>query len=107
LDAAVEDNLIKLERKMGTKGSKSGVEENAYRLPTADMLPRERHDWYCFHCHAPGEVLLCDTCHRVYHEACVKAAGHASVDEDAKGWTCSICKVKARLGRSVSNMVRC
>jgi hypothetical protein len=32
------------------------VEEDAYRLPTEDMLPFERHDWYCFHCHAGGEV---------------------------------------------------
>ena len=36
---------------MGTKGNKAGVEEDAYRLPTEDMLPYERHDWYCFHCH--------------------------------------------------------
>jgi len=40
LDLAVEDNLIKLENKIGTKGNKSGIEEKAYRLPTADMLPR-------------------------------------------------------------------
>ncbi len=73
LDAAVEDNLIKLERKVGTKGHKSGVEEKAYRLPTPDMLPRERHDWYCFHCHAGGEVLLCAACHRVFHQSCHKA----------------------------------
>ncbi len=73
LDTAVEDNLIKLERKVGTKGNKSGVEEKAYRLPTSDMLPRERHDWYCFHCHSGGEVLLCEGCHRVYHESCLKA----------------------------------
>lgn len=45
LDSAVEDNLIKLENKIGTKGTKSGIEEKAYRLPTLDMLPRERHDW--------------------------------------------------------------
>lgn len=45
LDTAVEDNLIKLENKIGTKGTKSGIEEKAYRLPTLDMLPRERHDW--------------------------------------------------------------
>ncbi len=32
------------------------MEEDAYRLPTEDMLPFERHDWYCFHCHAGGEV---------------------------------------------------
>ena len=51
LDLAVEDNLIKLHKKVGTKGNKAGVEEDAYRLPTEDMLPYERHDWYCFHCH--------------------------------------------------------
>ena len=45
LDSAVEDNLIKLENKIGTKGTKSGIEEKAYRLPTLDMLPREKHDW--------------------------------------------------------------
>ena len=46
LDLAVDDNLIKLENKIGTKGNKSGVEEKAYRLPTADMLPRyDRFDF--------------------------------------------------------------
>ena len=64
LDLAVEDNLVKLENKVGTKGTKSGVEEKAYRWPTLDMLPRERHDWYCFHCHSGGEVVLCGDCHR-------------------------------------------
>ena len=71
LDMAVEDNLIKLETKVGTKGNKNGVEEKAYRLPTHDMLPKERHDWYCFHCHNGGEVVLCTGCHRVYHESCL------------------------------------
>ena len=36
---------IQLENKIGTKGTKSGVEERAYRLPTNDMLAREQHDW--------------------------------------------------------------
>ena len=40
LDLGVEDNLVKLENKIGTKGNKNGIEEKAYRLPTADMLPR-------------------------------------------------------------------
>lgn len=108
LDAAVEDNLIKLERKIGTKGNKSGVEEKAYRLPTSDMLPRERHDWYCFHCHSGGEVLLCSACHRVFHENCLKAERLAAFkikakkddeeedddedeDMDNQEWTCVIC----------------
>jgi len=72
LDLAVDDNLIKLHKKVGTKGNKAGVEEDAYRLPTEDMLPFERHDWYCFHCHAGGEVVLCRDCHRVYHQSCIK-----------------------------------
>jgi hypothetical protein len=38
------------------------------------MVSRERHDWYCFHCHTAGEVLLCSGCHRVYHETCLKVA---------------------------------
>ena len=36
------------------------------------MLPFERHDWYCFHCHSGGEVILCRDCHRVYHQSCLK-----------------------------------
>ena len=36
---------MQLENKIGTKGTKSGVEERAYRLPTNDMLAREQHDW--------------------------------------------------------------
>jgi len=83
LDLAVEDNLIKLHKKVGTKGNKAGIEEDAYRLPSDDMLPYERHDWYCFHCHAGGEVVLCRDCHRVYHESCLK--------EDLNGPTLFIC----------------
>jgi len=87
LDLAVEDNLIKLHKKVGTKGNKAGIEEDAYRLPSDDMLPYERHDWYCFHCHAGGEVVLCRDCHRVYHESCLK--------EDLNGqsvFICTFCK---------------
>ena len=94
LDAAVEDNLIKLEKKVGTKGAKNGVEENAYRLPTTDMLPRERHDWYCFHCHSGGEVVLCDGCHRVYHESCIKPPMTDDEEEGHIEWFCQICKVR-------------
>jgi len=96
LDSAVEDNLIKLENKIGTKGTKSGIEEKAYRLPTLDMLPRERHDWYCWHCHSGGEVLLCSSCHRVFHESCLKTEyGMESVKIDAvtSEWTCPFCKL--------------
>ena len=90
LDLAVQDNLIKLENKIGTKGTKSGVEEKAYRWPTLDMLPRERHDWYCFHCHTGGEVVLCGDCHRVYHEACLKEPLKLGVHTD--DFLCHYCR---------------
>ena len=106
LDLAVEDNLIKLHKKVGTKGNKAGVEEDAFRLPSEDMLPYERHDWYCFHCHgesgeilqfvrfpniscpAGGEVLLCRDCHRVYHPACVKP----DLIDPTAGFVCTFCR---------------
>ena len=123
LDSAVEDNLIKLENKIGTKGTKSGIEEKAYRLPTLDMLTREKHDWwvqqqktnwqsslrdthitylkliffrYCWHCHSGGEILLCSSCQRVFHESCLKTEyGMESVKIDTmtSEWTCPFCKV--------------
>jgi len=43
------------------------------------------HDWYCFECHGPGEVLECSECWRVYHPRCVKSP--ASV------FVCPVCKV--------------
>lgn len=105
LDLAVEDNLIKLHKKVGTKGNKAGVEEDAFRLPSEDMLPYERHDWYCFHCHcefvdeviiffhrdefsAGGEVVMCRDCHRVYHQACIKQ----DLIDPTNGFICSFCR---------------
>ena len=38
LDLAVEDNLIKLHKKVGTKGNKAGVEEDAYRYKLKTRL---------------------------------------------------------------------
>ena len=70
-------------------GNKAGVEEDAYRLPTEDMLPFERHDWYCFHCHVGGEVVLCRDCHRVYHQSCLKGEEL----HEQMGFVCSWCKI--------------
>lgn len=101
LDLAVEDNLVKLENKIGTKGNKNGVEEKAYRLPTPDMLPRERHDWYCFHCHTGGEVVLCSGCHRVYHETCLKEP----LSEENE-FFCVICKTLQKVPESQNKRER-
>ena len=98
LDLAVEDNLIKLETKVGTKGNKNGVEEKAYRLPTHDMLPKERHDWYCFHCHNGGEVVLCTGCHRVYHESCLNQPL-----SEVNDFYCNICKILQKIPETTTN----
>ena len=92
LDLAVEDNLVKLETKIGTKGNKNGIEERAYRLPTHDMLPKERYDWYCFHCHNGGEVVLCTGCHRVYHESCLKEPL-----SEVNDFFCNFCKIMQKV----------
>jgi len=92
LDLGVEDNLIKLETKIGTKGNKNGIEERAYRLPTHDMLPKERYDWYCFHCHNGGEVVLCIGCHRVYHETCLKEPL-----SEVNDFFCNFCKIMQKV----------
>lgn len=102
LDSAVEDNLIKLEKKICVKGNKAGLEEMAYRIPTSDMLPRERHDWYCFHCHTGGEVMLCSGCHRVYHSACLKEPA----TEDLKNFTCPFCKLIQNVPESFNKKER-
>lgn len=98
LDLAVEDNLVKLETKIGTKGNKNGIEERAYRLPTHDMLPKERYDWYCFHCHNGGEVVLCIGCHRVYHESCLKEPL-----SEVNDFYCNFCKIMQKVPEVTAN----
>jgi len=98
LDLGVEDNLIKLETKIGTKGNKNGIEERAYRLPTHDMLPKERYDWYCFHCHNGGEVVLCIGCHRVYHETCLKEPL-----SEVNDFFCNFCKIMQKVPEVTTN----
>lgn len=71
LGFAVRDDLLVSKKKVGSKGSKVGVEQEAFQLPE-QPVQRDSHDWYCFECHRGGDVLLCTTCHRVYHVVCVK-----------------------------------
>ena len=92
LDLGVYDNVIKLETTIGTKGNKKGIEELAYRKPTPNMLPKERYDWYCFHCHNGGEVVLCIGCHRVYHESCLKEPL-----SEVNGFNCNFCKITQKV----------
>lgn len=87
LEYAVNDGLIEMKKRVGCKGSKVGIEQEAYRIPEKDV-EKDGHDWYCFECHKEGEVLYCSTCHRVYHEGCLKE----TLPEDDK-LVCDTCKM--------------
>jgi hypothetical protein len=53
---------------------------------------KDDHDWYCFECHAGGDVICCTSCHRVYHVSCL--AKEEVLQEDVKNtFVCPVCKV--------------
>ncbi|GFT07275.1 zinc finger MYND domain-containing protein 11 [Nephila pilipes] len=86
LNFAVSDGLVIVKKSLGCKGSKVGVEQNGYRVPE-NIKEKDGHDWYCFECHAGGEVILCSTCFRVYHEECI-----SDYIKSAK-FVCPICRL--------------
>lgn len=52
-----------------------------------------KHDDYCFECGKAGELLMCDTCTRVFHLGCCKP----NLTEVPNGdWSCSYCKVELK-----------
>lgn len=51
----------------------------------------ESHDWYCFECHLPGDVLACDNCFRVYHLKCLSE--ECKPRDGGSHWQCLACKV--------------
>ena len=57
---AKEDGLISVKRRKKGK---------SYTLPFSELV-KPRHDWYCFTCHNPGDVIGCGRCWRVYHKNC-------------------------------------
>lgn len=91
LNHCVRDGLVLLIKRVGFKGSKIGVEQEGYRLPQ-NMLVKDDHDWYCFECHAGGDVICCTSCHRVYHVSCL--AKEEVLQEDVKNtFVCPVCKM--------------
>jgi len=50
----------------------------------------ENHDWYCFECHLPGEVLICDLCFRVYHSKCL--SDEYRLRDSSSHWQCPVCR---------------
>ncbi|KAF5403177.1 Zinc finger MYND domain-containing protein 11 [Paragonimus heterotremus] len=74
LDEIEGDGLIeKIDPSFGKLGP------TGYRLPDFSVpCARGKHDWYCFQCHKPGEVLRCSDCFRVYHMECAQEAAQLS-----------------------------
>ncbi|XKL59684.1 hypothetical protein PGB90_000700 [Kerria lacca] len=54
INYCVRDGLLKVIKKIGSKGSKIGIEQEGYKLPD-DKLEKDGHDWYCFECHSGGD----------------------------------------------------
>uniref|UniRef100_A0A670J6D4 Zinc finger MYND domain-containing protein 11 n=1 Tax=Podarcis muralis TaxID=64176 RepID=A0A670J6D4_PODMU len=106
LSLAVKDGLVVETLTVGCKGSKAGIEQEGYWLPGDEiaysMQPfsrttakikdweTETHDWYCFECHLPGEVLICDLCFRVYHSKCL--SDEFRLRDSSSHWQCPVCR---------------
>ncbi|XP_030054650.1 zinc finger MYND domain-containing protein 11 [Microcaecilia unicolor] len=91
LSLAVKDGLIVETLTVGCKGSKAGIEQEGYWLPGDEIdWETETHDWYCFECHLPGEVLICDLCFRVYHSKCL--SDEFRLRDSGSHWQCPICR---------------
>ncbi|XP_037642909.1 zinc finger MYND domain-containing protein 11 isoform X4 [Sebastes umbrosus] len=99
LSLAVKDGLVVETLTVGCKGSKAGIEQEGYWLPGDEMEPKaegskeweaESHDWYCFECHLPGDVLACDNCFRVYHLKCLSE--DFKPRDGGSHWQCVVCR---------------
>uniref|UniRef100_A0A8C5R098 Zinc finger MYND-type containing 11 n=1 Tax=Leptobrachium leishanense TaxID=445787 RepID=A0A8C5R098_9ANUR len=91
LSLAVKDGLIVETLTVGCKGSKAGIEQEGYWLPGDEIdWETETHDWYCFECHSPGEVIMCDQCFRVYHPKCLP--DDLRLRDSSNHWLCPVCK---------------
>uniref|UniRef100_A0A674ERP0 Zinc finger, MYND-type containing 11 n=1 Tax=Salmo trutta TaxID=8032 RepID=A0A674ERP0_SALTR len=114
LSLAVKDGLVVETLTVGCKGSKAGIEQEGYWLPGDEqdrgVFPdqhlyggapttvlclfqeweAESHDWYCFECHLPGDVLVCDNCFRVYHLKCL--SDEYKPRDSGSHWQCVVCR---------------
>uniref|UniRef100_A0A8C7Z597 Zinc finger, MYND-type containing 11 n=1 Tax=Oryzias sinensis TaxID=183150 RepID=A0A8C7Z597_9TELE len=91
LSLAVKDGLVVETLTVGCKGSKAGIEQEGYWLPGDEMdWEAESHDWYCFQCHLPGDVLPCDNCFRVYHLKCLSE--EFKPRDGGSHWQCTVCR---------------
>ncbi|GFR79542.1 zinc finger MYND domain-containing protein 11, partial [Elysia marginata] len=101
LNNAVSDGLIVEYSAIVSKGQRTGLEQEGYRIPQAGEVEQldDGHDWYCFECHLPGEVYECNSCFRVYHQGCTR--------EDTTGdqFTCSVCRASRKRNKMKKRML--
>ncbi|KAM5235642.1 zinc finger MYND domain-containing protein 11 isoform 6-T6 [Ctenodactylus gundi] len=103
LSLAVKDGLIVETLTVGCKGSKAGIEQEGYWLPGDEIdWETENHDWYCFECHLPGEVLICDLCFRVYHSKCL--SDEFRLRDSSSHWQCPVCRSVKKKNTSKQEM---
>lgn len=81
---------------------------DGYRLPDFhQQCPRRQHDWYCFKCHKPGEMLHCSDCFRAYHSECLNGDQHPTphsrnvrsphpLDDELNDFTCPVCESRPK-----------
>ncbi|XP_075212466.1 zinc finger MYND domain-containing protein 11 [Lycorma delicatula] len=91
LGYCVRDGLLEQVKRIGFKGSKIGIEQEGYKLPH-EKIKKDSHDWYCFECHRGGDVISCNSCHRVYHLACIAKEELPETDVKHK-FKCNVCKM--------------
>ncbi|XP_061652203.1 zinc finger MYND domain-containing protein 11 isoform X1 [Phyllopteryx taeniolatus] len=130
LSLAVKDGLVVETLTVGCKGSKAGIEQEGYWLPGDEMEPQgegskegelgeanmcypacppqeweaESHDWYCFQCHLPGDVLPCDNCFRVFHLKCLSEDGRPR--DAGSHWQCVFCRGSKKKNLSKQEMCK-
>ncbi|XP_062338254.1 zinc finger MYND domain-containing protein 11 isoform X5 [Osmerus eperlanus] len=121
LSLAVKDGLVVETLTVGCKGSKAGIEQEGYWLPGDEMEQKaegskmvreqpeedweaESHDWYCFECHLPGDVLMCDNCFRVYHLKCLSE--EYKPRDGGSHWQCVVCRGSKKKNLSKQEMCK-
>lgn len=73
-------------------GRGGGVNQSFCVLCSLQDWEAESHDWYCFECHLPGDVMNCDNCFRVYHLKCL--SDECKPRDGGSHWQCTICRVR-------------
>ncbi|XP_050418210.1 zinc finger MYND domain-containing protein 11 [Patella vulgata] len=104
LNLAVKDGLIIHYTAIGSKGSKTGVEQEGYKIPQVDDSELDDgHDWYCFECHQGGEMYECQDCWRVFHEACLPEDSDNQLGSKFSCYICQAGRAKNKLKRKMLN----